>query len=146
MSIIVVDGQTKMRRQKMTKEMATRKGTIKKQPFLLVMVTFAALLLLAACGDSSAKFCEIAATSTQQRTQDEINEYYKQLEAVAPSEIMDDVAKLLKDWDSVNLPLGGGNPSRPKEVSEAALNVYKFVGEECGIEGGVYLVFPEIGW
>jgi len=126
--------------------MATLKGTIKKQLFLLVMVTFAALLLLAACGDSSAKFCEIAATSTQQRTQDEINEYYKQLEAVAPSDIKADVTILLNDWNNVSFPLGGGDYSRPEEVSQAARNVFKFVGEECETEGGVYLIFPEICW
>ncbi|MFZ2098055.1 MAG: hypothetical protein WAV05_15590 [Anaerolineales bacterium] len=130
----------------MTREKATQNSISKKQLFSLVAVISATLLLFVACGDSSAKFCEIAATSVETRTQAEIDEYYVQLEAVAPSEIKADVATLLEDWHSVNFPLGGGNYSRPEEVSQAARNVFNFVGEECGIEGGVYLVFPEIGW
>ncbi len=111
--------------------------------FLVMLVV---LSLLAGCGESSAEFCELAKTSTEPRTQGQVDEYYKQLETLAPSEIKNDVAILSKNWDSVNLPLEGGSPSHPQEVTTAAKNLYGFVGKECGTEGGVYLIFPEIGW
>ena len=121
-------------------------GTARNLLFLSVAVISATLLLLAACGDSNAKFCEIAGTSTEGRTEAEIDEYYEQLEATAPSEIKDDVTTLRNGWKTVSFPLGGGELSRPDEVSEAARNVYEFVGEVCGTEGGVYMVHPEIGF
>jgi hypothetical protein len=130
----------------MAQEMATMNGAAKKTLFVPVAVISAALLLLAACGNPNAKFCEIAGTSTQKRTQAEIDAYYEQLEAAAPVEIKDDVTTLRKGWRSVSFPLGGGKLSRPGKVSEAARNVYKFVGDVCGTRGGVYLVQPEIGF
>lgn len=113
---------------------------------LLVAVILGDLLLLVACGDPNAEFCELAATRPQERTQAEIDAYYEQLEAVAPDEIKADVATLRKGWNKVSMPLGGGEASRPPEVSEAAREVFEFVGEVCGTEGGVYLVLPEIGF
>jgi len=53
---------------------------------------------------------------------------------------------LRNGWKIVILPLAGRELSRPDEVSEAARNVYEFVGEVCGTEGGVYMVHPEIGF
>jgi len=62
-------------------------GKTKSLLVLRVVVISATLFLLAACANSNAKFCEIAGTSTEGRTEAEIDEYYEQLEAVAPSEI-----------------------------------------------------------
>ncbi|MBE9475191.1 MAG: hypothetical protein IMY85_09900 [Chloroflexi bacterium] len=104
------------------------------------------LLLLTACGDSTAQFCEIAETSSEERNEEGVNEFYEQLEAVAPDEIKNDVTTLREGWKKISFPLGGGAASRPEEVSEAGQNVFEFVNEQCGFEGGVYLVMPEIGF
>jgi hypothetical protein len=114
--------------------------------FLTIVVLCVILLLLTACGDSTAEFCKIAETSSEDRNEEGINEFYEQLEAVAPDEIKNDVTTLRENWKSILFPLGGGTPSRPEEVSEAGLNVFEFVNEQCGFEGGVYLVLPEIGF
>jgi hypothetical protein len=104
------------------------------------------LLLLSACGGSTAEFCKIAKTSSEARNEAGINEYYDQLQASAPGEIKNDVTTLHEGWKEVNFALGGGSASRPKEVSVAGRNVFNFVNEKCGFKGGVYLVMPEIGW
>ena len=123
-------------------------GSSRKPSLGLVALICAFLFLLTACGGSSAKFCEVAQGSSEPRNQEQINEFYAQLEAVAPSEIKDDVSILRNGWTSVTFPLGGGKLSRPEEVSQAAKNIVDFVAEECGTDegSGVYLVNPEIGF
>lgn len=121
-------------------------GAMRVPRFQFAAVMLIALFLLAACGGSTAKFCDLAATSSQQRTQEEINAYYEELESLAPSEIKDDVTTLRNGWNNVNFPLGGGAASRPAEVGEAGRNVWQFVTDECGAAGGVYLIMPELGF
>jgi hypothetical protein len=122
-----------------------------KSLFLLAVMLSVASFLFVACGDSTEEFCNIARTSTEERNETEVNEYYEQLEAAAPSEIKDDVATLRTGWKQVSFSLeemlSGDirNIQRPPEVSEAARNVLEYVSEVCEFDGGVYLVFPEAG-
>jgi len=113
---------------------------------LVIAALMAGALLLPGCGGSNTQFCEIAATSVEERTEAEINEFYKQLEAAAPSEIKGDVAVLRGGWKDLEFTFGGGEATRPREVSDAARNVFQFVGEVCGTEGGVYLIYPDMGF
>ena len=121
----------------------------------LLLPLFAMLIIvslsLVACGDSTKEFCNVAQTSTEERNEAEIGEYYEHLEATAPSEIKEDVAILRTGWNRVSFSLSEAfsgeisNIQRPPEVSESARNILIYVKEECGFDGGVYLVFPEEG-
>ncbi len=95
-------------------------------------------------------FCLIAKTSSQERNQEEINEYYQQLEKYAPDEIKPYV-KILKDgWNRVEFPaeevFAGEIKTieRPREVSDAAKKVSEYVQKKCNTQAtGVYLGFPK---
>jgi hypothetical protein len=119
----------------------------------ILAVLMIANFVLAACTQPTPdpaevldEFCKIAKTSSESRNEEEINEYYKQLEAVAPEEIKNDITTLREGWKQIEFGILGGNASRPEEISEAGQNVAEFVNEKCGFRGGVYLVMPEIGW
>lgn len=110
-------------------------------------------LTMAACSpDGTGAFCAIAETSSDERRDYQIDDYYERLEAAAPDEIRDDVATLREGWNVANLPLEElitgrlSEISRPPEVSESAENVFRFVEERCGFKGGVYLIMPEAGY
>jgi hypothetical protein len=119
----------------------------------LIILVSGLTALAAACGGGGGEaFCTIAETSSRERTETEINEYYEQLEASAPKEIKEDIATLRSGWKQVSFPLGQAvegevtDISRPPEVTEAARNVSSFVEENCGFEGGIYLILPEAGY
>ena len=100
-------------------------------------------------GDMEA-FCELAATSSQSRDEAQVDSYYDELGEVAPGELATDIATLRSGWQSISMSLDalGGEAedvSRPPEVSAAARNVMDTMLDECGIDGGVYLVLPEAG-
>ena len=112
------------------------------------MLSFSSLLLTS-CGGSAEEFCIIARTSAEGRNETQINEYYEQLEATAPSEVKDDIAILRTGWKRMTFTSRDGtidNLQRPPEVSEAALRVLAYVNEVCGFDGGIYLVLPERGF
>jgi hypothetical protein len=98
-------------------------------------------------------FCELAKTSKQSRTQEEINKYYQQLEVVSPPEIRSYVTTLRNGWSQVAVPfeeaMGGhiDHFQRTEEVTAAAKKVASYVHTTCGTEAsGVYLMFPEQGY
>lgn len=109
---------------------------------------------IAGCGsgDDTEEFCKIAATSTQERNETQINAYYDQLKKAAPKELVGDITTLRSKWKSVSISLeemmsGEVNKvSRPPEVSSAAKNVKRVVLQKCKIDGGVYVVSPESGF
>lgn len=101
--------------------------------------------------ESVEAFCEIASTSLQERTQEEVDEYYADLVLASPESIRGDVAILRDGWAQVSFPLGEaelepGDIQRAPEVRAAAGLVAEYVRDRCGFEGGVYLVFPEAGF
>lgn len=118
----------------------------------VVSVFLAALLAGCGGGAGAEAFCRIAQTSSLERTEAEIDQYYEELGAVAPGEISDDVAVLREGWQQTLFSFEQAQMgdieevSRPPEVTEAAINVSGFAEENCGFEGGVYLVFPEEGF
>jgi hypothetical protein len=99
-------------------------------------------------------FCGIAETSENERSQDEVDAYYAELEQVAPEVIREDVAILRSGWAQVSIPfetaamgdLGSGDVTRSPEIGTAARSVSDYVHDQCGFDGGVYLIFPEAGW
>ncbi len=118
--------------------------------FALALVLGASVVACGGDSDSSAvdvqAFCDVAVTSEQSRTEDQINSYYDELGEVAPPYLQADLETLRSGWKSVSFSLGGGDDlSRPPEVSDAARNVLRTVFEECQYDGGVYLVMPEAG-
>lgn len=76
----------------------------------------------------TSEFCEIAETNGQERTADEIDTYYADLEEAAPSEIKEEVATLRNGWDEGSFPTG------PVEVVEASVAVRQYIESECGFE------------
>jgi hypothetical protein len=102
-------------------------------------------------GDDTEEFCKIATTSTQKRTEPQINAYYDQLKKVAPKELVGDITTLRSKWMSVSFSLEdlvSGEVSkvcRPPEGSKATKNVKRIVLQKCKIDGGVYVVSPESG-
>jgi hypothetical protein len=125
-------------------------------PALGVVLTSALrAALFGSCGEGgggSEAFCEIAETSARGRNEAEIDQYYQELEAAAPGEIKEDIRTLRQGWNQFSFPLEQHlegeitDISRPPEVTEAALNVFDFVEENCGFQGGVYLIYPEAGF
>jgi len=122
--------------------------------FVRAGILFLAFLFLPGHGVTSSgseEFCNIANTSREGRSQEEVDEYYQKLEAAAPEEIQGDVAILGAGWNIANFSLEEAmsgdirNIQRPTEVSASALNVFEYVREMCGFDGGVYLIFPEMG-
>ena len=120
--------------------------------FVFFAMLLVAAFLLAACGDSTEEFCNLARTSAQERTEEQINEYYTQLEAAAPDELKGKIVTLREGWKQVSFPLDEmisgelKTVSRPPEVSQAAREVSTYVKNTCDFEGGVYLVLPEAGY
>lgn len=105
---------------------------------------------LATDGGDMEAFCELTASASEPRDEMQIDEYYAELEEVAPTSLVSDVSTLRSGWKSISMSLGsiGGDAqdvSRPPEVSSAAMHVMEMAFEECGVDGGVYLVLPEAG-
>ena len=120
---------------------------------ILILVIVTSACRSAAEENANKKFCSIAKTSMEKRTEVEINEYYEQLKSVAPQQIKAYVATLQIGWKEVIVDHGQAERGRltdierPKEVSEASRKLSKYVRDNCGTEAsGVYLVFPERGY
>jgi len=103
--------------------------------------------------DSSEAFCSLALTSSESRSETEVNQYYADLEQVAPDELAAEVRTLGDGWQRMSMPLNAltqgdaSNIERPQEVSDAARAVMAYVHDQCGSQTatGVYLILPEQG-
>jgi hypothetical protein len=121
---------------------------------MILTVTFGVGWAMSGCGagDNTQAFCKIAAISTQNRNDAQIDAYYDQLKKVAPEELVSDNATLRSKWKSVSIPLGDvlsgqvQKVSRPPEVTKAANNVVRVVSEKCAAKRGVYVVLPQSGF
>ena len=107
-------------------------------------------VLFAGCSDPAAEFCAIAETSSVDRSQGEIEDYYQQLHSVAPEEVLEATTTLRDRWNAGSMPItgltSGGEMSvdmsgfnRPAEVSEAARTITGFYRED----GAVVLAIPD---